>query len=71
MTEKNSLSDQLKEAIKEALVEVLHEQREYFYDIFAEVVEDMALDQHRSEFASSDVDPVLQEDGFGIVEGQA
>lgn len=71
MTKKNTPSEQLKEAIKEALVEVLHEQRDYFYEIFADVVEDMALDPYRPDLASSEVDFFLQEDGFGIVEGQA
>ena len=71
MTENNSVSDQLKEAIKEALVEVLHEQRDYLYDIFAEVVEDMGLADQKPEFPVSEIDIILQEDVFGIVEGQA
>ena len=36
-------ADALKQALKEALAETLHEQRDFLHDIFAEVLEDLAL----------------------------
>ena len=35
--------NQLKDILKQALVELLHEQRSFLYDVFAEVLEDIAL----------------------------
>jgi len=35
--------DRLKEVLKKALVEVFEERKELFYDLVAEVVEDIAL----------------------------
>jgi hypothetical protein len=34
---------QIKELFKRAIFEVLQEQKEWFYDLFAEVIEDLAL----------------------------
>lgn len=36
-------NEALKEALKEALVETLHEQRGLLHEVFAEVLEDIAL----------------------------
>ena len=38
-------SRDLKQVVKVALTETLHEQRELLHDIFAEVLEDVALDE--------------------------
>ena len=35
--------DQIKELFKQAMVELLEERRDLFYDIFAEIVEDIGL----------------------------
>jgi hypothetical protein len=36
-------SEQVKDLFKQALLEILQEERELFYDLFAEIIEDMAL----------------------------
>jgi len=43
MTQSLPSEEMLKQAIKEALAETLQEQRGLFHDIFAEVLEDVAL----------------------------
>ncbi len=35
--------ERVKELLKQAMVELLEERRDYFYDLFAEVMEDAAL----------------------------
>lgn len=43
MTTTELRSPDFKKVLKEALAETLHEQRDLLHEIFAEVVEDMAL----------------------------
>ncbi|MEM9924826.1 MAG: hypothetical protein AAF915_13905 [Cyanobacteria bacterium P01_D01_bin.50] len=43
MTELNLDSDQIKQIFKTVLVEVIQENKEVFSDLFAEVIEDIAL----------------------------
>jgi len=38
-------TDALKQAFKEVLIETLHEQREILHEIFADVLEDLALSE--------------------------
>ncbi|MCA9923507.1 MAG: hypothetical protein KC419_11270 [Anaerolineales bacterium] len=60
--------NQLKQVLKEALSEALREERDFFHDLVAEVLEDMALsaairEGQESEFVSrDDVMAVLTED---------
>lgn len=35
--------EQIKELFKQAILEVLQERKDWFYDLFAEVIEDFAL----------------------------
>jgi hypothetical protein len=43
MTIQLTNSEQVKDLFKQALLEILQEERELFYDLFAEIIEDMAL----------------------------
>lgn len=43
MTIQLSDSEQVKDLFKQALLEVLQEERDLFYDLVAEIVEDLAL----------------------------
>ena len=45
MTELNLDSDKIKQIFKTALVEVIQENREVFSDLFAEIIEDIALER--------------------------
>jgi hypothetical protein len=58
----------LKKLFKEALTETLQEQRELLYDVFAEVLEDMALAEAIRE--GQQTGKVTRETIFKILEGQ-
>lgn len=45
MTELNLDSDKIKQIFKTALVEVIKENQEVFSDLFAEIIEDIALER--------------------------
>jgi len=43
MTEISLNDERIKELMKQAMVEILKERRDLIYDVFAEVIEDLAL----------------------------
>ena len=61
--------DALKRVLKEAIAETLHEQREWFQDVIAEVLEEMALDEALREVEA--IERLKQPSSFGVVEGEA
>lgn len=60
---------QVKELFKQAIFEVLQEQKEWFYDLFAEVIEDFALARAIREGEAEE--SVSREEVFSILEGKA
>lgn len=60
---------QVKELFKQAIFEVLQEQKEWFYDLFAEVIEDFALARAIREGEAEE--SVSREEVFSILEGEA
>jgi len=60
---------QVKEVFKQAIFEVLQEQEEWFYDLFAEVIEDFALARAIREGETGET--VGREEISGILEGKA
>ena len=60
---------QSKELFKQAICEVLQERKDWFYDLFAEVMEDFALVKaiREGEVGES----VTREEVFSILEGEA
>ena len=62
-------SGKLKEVLKEALTEVIEEKKELFYDLIAEVLEDIALVRAIRE--GEDSGTVDREEIFDILEGRA
>ena len=61
--------DELKQLLKDALVEVLEERRDLVYDVFAEVLEDMALVEAIQERQQGEA--FVRGKAFGAIEGQA
>lgn len=59
----------LKEALKEAVAEVLHEQRGWFEEVIADVLQEMALAEALREVEATA--PSRKPPGFGLVEGEA
>jgi len=65
-----SMSDvQIKELFKQALLELLEERRDVIYDLFAEVIEDMALANAIREGESTET--VSRAKVFEALEGAA
>ena len=60
---------QIKTLFKQALVELFQEQRDLFYDLFAEVIEDLALMKAIKEGEASE--PASRAEVFGLLEGAA
>jgi len=60
---------QVKELFKQALSEVFQEREEWFYDLFAEVIEDYALARAIREGEAGEA--VSREEVFRILEGGA
>lgn len=60
---------QIKEAFKQAIFEVLQEQKDWLYDLFAEVMEDIALANAIREGMVGE--PATREEVFGILESVA
>ena len=60
---------QIKEVLKQAIVEVLQEREEWFYDLFAEVIEDFALVNAIGEGEGSG--RVSKEEVFNVLAGEA
>ncbi|MBF2063666.1 MAG: hypothetical protein IGS39_04435 [Calothrix sp. C42_A2020_038] len=65
MTEINLNKDQIKQLFKTALLEVIHEQKEVFSDLFAEIIEDIALEKAIKE--GENTEPVSREAIFKIL----
>jgi hypothetical protein len=58
----------LKEVMKKALIEVFEERKNLFYELIAEVLEDMALVNAIKE--GEDGESVSRDEIFGILEGK-
>lgn len=65
MTEINLKEDQIKQLFKTALIEVIQEQKEVFSDLFAEIIEDIALEKAIKE--GENTEPVSREAIFKIL----
>ena len=59
--------ERLKTIFKQAMLELVEERRDVFYDLFAEIMEDLALVQAIKEGADSE--PVSREEIFEILAG--
>ena len=59
-------SDQLKEALKSAIVELLQDNKEEFYQLFAEIIEDIAMERAIAEGETTEL--VSRETIFNILE---
>lgn len=66
MAEMNLDEIKLKKLLKAAIVEVLQEQKEVFYDLFAEIIEDIALEKAIKEGEKTEL--VSREAIFKILE---
>ncbi|MEM6754247.1 MAG: hypothetical protein AAF630_14885 [Cyanobacteria bacterium P01_C01_bin.38] len=69
MTELNLDSDQIKQIFKTALVEVIQENQEVFSDLFAEIIEDIALEKAIKE--GEDTEIVSREAIFNILNNKS
>ncbi len=58
-------SDQLKEALKSAIVELLQDNKEEFYQLFAEIIEDIAMERAIAEGETTEL--VSRETIFNIL----
>jgi hypothetical protein len=67
MTEISLDEGRIKELIKQAMLEVLKERRDLIYDVFAEVIEDLALSNAIKEGESTE--SVTREEVFQALEG--
>ena len=61
--------NQLKEVIKQAFAELLQERRDLLYDVFSEVLEDIALVNAIKEGGNTEI--VGREEVFQIVESES
>ncbi len=68
MTEFNIYSDKIKQIFKTALVEVIQENQEVFSDLFAEIIEDIALERAIKE--GKDTETVSREAIFNILKNK-
>jgi spore coat polysaccharide biosynthesis protein SpsF (cytidylyltransferase family) len=59
--------ERLKTIFKQAMLELVEERRDVLYDLFAEIIEDLALVQAIKEGADSE--PVSREEIFEILAG--
>ena len=66
MTEITLDESKLKEILKSAIIELIQEQKEVFSDLFAEVIEDIALEKAIKE--GENTEPVSREAIFKILE---
>ena len=67
MTEISLDEGRIKELMKQAVLEVLKERRDLIYDVFAEVIEDLALVNAIKEGESTE--SVTREEVFKTLEG--
>ena len=68
MTQTDPSPEAWKQALKEAISETLVEQRDFFHDVFAEVLEDMALRSAIEEGATTKL--VARQEIFDRLEGR-
>lgn len=59
-------ADQVKNLFKQALLEIFLEEREVFYDLFAEIMEDIAL--ANAIKAEEDSEPVSRDEVFELLQ---
>ena len=69
MTYTSTGEGQTKEMFKQAIFEVLQEQKDWFQDLFAEVIEDLALVKAIKE--GEDGESVSKAEVFSVLEGEA
>ena len=69
MAELNLDEDKIKQLFKTALVEVIRENQEVFSDLFAEIIEDIALEKAIKE--GENTEPVSRETIFNIFKNKA
>ena len=69
MAELNLDEDKIKQIFKTALVEVIRENQEVFSDLFAEIIEDIALEKAIKE--GENTEPVSRETIFNIFKNKA
>ena len=62
-------NDAFKQLLKEALAEVLEEKRALLHEVFAEVLEDLALAEAIREGQETEI--VSRDDVFDVLEGRA
>ena len=62
-------NDAFKQVLKEALAETLHEQRDLLHEIFAEVLEDMALGEAIRE--GRQTERIGRDEVFKVLENDA
>jgi len=67
MTEISLDEGRIKELMKQAMLELLKERRDLIYDVFAEVIEDLALGNAIKEGESAE--SVTREEVFHTLEG--
>ena len=67
MTEISLDEGRIKELMKQAMLELLKERRDLIYDVFAEVIEDLALTNAIKEGESTE--SVKREEVFKTLEG--
>lgn len=67
MTEISLDEGRIKELMKQAMLELLKERRDLIYDVFAEVIEDLALGNAIKEGESTE--SVTREEVFQTLEG--
>jgi len=59
-------ANQVKDLFKQALLELLHEERDVFYNLFADIIEDLAL--VNAIKAEEDSEPVNRDEVFKLLE---
>ncbi|MCB0192816.1 MAG: hypothetical protein KDJ65_12805 [Anaerolineae bacterium] len=59
-------ADEVKNLFKQALLELFRDERQVFYDLFAEVIEDIAL--VNAIKAEEDSEPVTRDEVFGALQ---
>jgi len=69
MTYTSTGEGQTKEMFKQAIFEVLQEQKDWFQDLFAEVIEDLALVKAIKE--GEDGESVSKAEVLSVLEGKA
>jgi hypothetical protein len=66
MTVQITDANQVKDLFKQALLELLQEERDVFYNLFADIIEDLAL--VNAIKAEEDSEPVSRDEVFKLLE---